>query len=314
MDISIIIPNYNGEKLLKKNLPSVFAAVSFYEEKTKHTAEIIVVDDASTDASTTVISSIRQAQDKNFKFIQNERNLGFSSTVNKGVEQAKGDIVILLNSDVSPTRDFLMPLMPHFEDKKVFAVGSMDKSIEAGKEVLRGRGIGKWERGFLVHAAGILERKNSLWASGGSSAFKKDIWEVLGGLDELFNPFYWEDIDLSYRALKSGYSVLFEKKSIVVHEHEEGAIKTKFTKRQVQEIAYRNQFLFVWKNADRKHIYAHIIWLPYHFGKALLRADGTFFIAFFHAFSMLSEVLKKRKTVLEKFVFSDDAILSEYKE
>jgi len=313
MDISIVIPNYNGEKLLKKNLPSVAAAVSAYQDKTKDTVEIIIVDDFSTDESIVLLTDL-QKEYKNLIVIKNERNLGFSSTVNRGVEQAKGDIVVLLNSDVLPTRDFLMHLMPHFEDKKVFAVGSMDQSIEAGKEVLRGRGIGRWERGFLVHAAGKLERKNSLWASGGSSAFRKDIWKILGGLDELFNPFYWEDIDLSYRGLKSGYSVLFEKKSIVVHEHEKGAIKTKFTKRQVQEIAYRNQFLFVWKNADRKHIYAHIIWLPYHFGKALLRADVTFFIAFFHAFSMLSKVLKKRKTVLEKFVFSDDAILSEYKE
>ena len=47
-----------------------------------------------------------------------------------------------------PEKDFLKPLMEHFNDESVFAVGCMDKSIENGKTVLRGRGIGKWKKGF----------------------------------------------------------------------------------------------------------------------------------------------------------------------
>ena len=50
----------------------------------------------------------------------------------------------------------------------------------------------------------------------------------LGGFDGLYDPFYWEDIDLSYRAQKSGYKVIFEPKSIVTHEHEKGTVKEMF--------------------------------------------------------------------------------------
>src|SRR3989344_7761000 len=105
MSISVIIPNYNGQDLLKKNLPRVLSAVG--------DAEIIVVDDASTDASASVISRLRQdfGGQANLKLLQNEHNLGFSSTVNKGVKEAKGEVIILLNTDVVPEKDFLKPLL-----------------------------------------------------------------------------------------------------------------------------------------------------------------------------------------------------------
>lgn len=315
MNVSIIIPNYNGVKLLQKNLPSVFSAAEYYSLQTKKEVEIIIVDDASTDASTPIlldfIPSVAE-QSSTFQFIQNEKNLGFSSTVNNGVKHAKGDIVILLNTDVSPAKDFIFPLINHFTDKKIFAVGAMDKSIENDKVVLRGRGIGKWERGFLIHKAGTLDKQNSLWASGGSSAFRKSLWTLLGGLDELFNPFYWEDIDLSYRALKSGYHVLFEEKSIVIHEHEKGAIKTKYTKSEVEKIAYRNQFVFVWKNADSSMLVSHILWLPYHGMKAMLRFDLNFLHAFFVALLLLPKIISLRKKNRKHFIYSDDVIIADY--
>lgn len=313
MKVSIVIPNYNGESLLKKNLPVVIAAAEVYANKTKNEVEIIVIDDASTDASASIISNF-QFPVSNFKFIRSKKNLGFSSTVNKGVEEARGEIIVLLNTDVSPQENFLIPLLEHFDDQKVFAVGSMDKSIENGKEVLRGRGIGRWERGFMLHKAGSLDKANSLWASGGSSAFRRATWNMLGGLDELFNPFYWEDIDISYRALKSGYKVLFEKKSIVVHEHEKGAIQTKYTKAAVEKIAYRNQFIFVWKNADRIVLITHLLWLPYHCFKALLRGDMNFLSAFISAVSLLPKIMNLRKKNQQHFIYSDYAIIAHYSE
>ncbi len=223
MNVTIVIPNYNGEDVLRKNLPKVLSEVENYKDGK---IEVIVVDDASTDSSESVISNfIRSAgsgQISNLKFFKNNKNLGFSSTVNKGVGHAKGDIVILLNTDVYPEKGFLDPLLNNFKDKSVFAVGCMDKSIENGKVVLRGRGLGTWKRGFLVHKRGEVDARNTLWVSGGSGAFRKDIWNKLGGLNELYSPFYWEDIDLSYRAQKSGYKVIFEPKSVVFHEHEKG--------------------------------------------------------------------------------------------
>lgn len=301
MNLSVVIPNYNGEELLKKNLPKVLFAVG--------DAEIIVVDDASVDGSLEVLDSFKEK----IKVIKNEKNLGFSSTINRGVNVAKGDIVILLNTDVIPERGFLSSLVSHFKDESVFAVGCMDKSIENGKIVLRGRGIGRWQRGFFVHARGEVNKTNTLWVNGGSGAFRKTIWEKLGGFDELYSPFYWEDIDLSYRALKSGYKILFEPKSIVVHEHEKGSIKKKYSESEIKTIAYRNQFIFVWKNVtDLDLQFLHILWLPYHFLKALIRADLIFFLGFMKAFILLLKIIKSSFKAQRLFINTDRKIISTF--
>jgi GT2 family glycosyltransferase len=306
MDISVVIPNYNGKNLLEKNLPKILDILSDYKEGK---AEVIIVDDYSTDESLNFISKIQQ-KSLDVKLISNTKNLGFSSTVNKGVAQATGDIVILLNTDVSPEDDFLAPLLLHFKDPIVFAVGCLDKSVEKDKTVLRGRGLGSWQRGFLVHHRGEVDKTNTLWVSGGSSAFRKSTWDKLGGLNEIYNPFYYEDIDLSYRALKSGYTIFFEPKSIVIHEHELGAIKTKYSKEKVKRIAYRNQFIFVWENAtDYPLRLAHLLWLPYHLVKAITRADIQFFLGFFDALIFLPKVIKSKSKAQKYFVKTDKEII-----
>lgn len=307
MDISIVIPNYNGKDLLAKNLPKIYGELMSYQSgKT----EIIIVDDASRDGSVSFISNFK-LQTSNIKLIVNEKNLGFPPTVNKGVKAASGEIVVLLNTDICPEEGFLEPLLAHFKDEKVFAVGCLDKSIEGKKTVLRGRGLGEWKRGFLVHRKGEIDKTNTLWASGGSSAFRKAIWESLGGFNELFAPFYWEDIDISYRALKSGYKVLFEPKSVVVHEHEKGAIKARYSSLQVKTIAYKNQFIFVWENADSNLIFSHVLWLPYHKVKALLRLDWPFFLGFFKAFLLIPQVLSFRHKAQKLFVKKDEEVIKE---
>jgi GT2 family glycosyltransferase len=296
--ISVIIPNYNGQELLKRNLPKVFEAVG--------DAEIIIVDDASTDSSLRILNDFKSK----IKVIKNEKNLGFSSSINKGAKEAKGEIIVLLNTDVAPEKIFLESLMPHFNDGNVFAVGCMDKSVENGKVVLRGRGIGKWKRGFLVHSRGEINRTNTLWVNGGSGAFRKSIWVKLGGLDELYSPFYWEDIDLSYRALKSGYKIVFEPKSIVVHEHEKGAIKSTYSKIKIKTIAYRNQFIFVWKNATDLNLQLlHLFWLPFNFVKALIGGDINFFAGFFLAFLKLPQIIMSSFKAQKYFTVSDQGTI-----
>jgi len=315
MKISVVIPNYNGEEIIRKNLPKVFDAISLYKDGK---VEVVVSDDCSVDNSIEVIESLRAqmgSKHNNIKFqiIRNEKNLGFSSNVNKGVESASGEILILLNTDVVPKQNFLIPLLSHFSDANVFAVGCMDKSIEDSKIVLRGRGIGKWKRGFLVHSRGEIDKKNTLWVNGGSGAFRKSIWERLGGFNELYNPFYWEDIDLSYRALKCGYKIVFEPKSMVVHEHEKGAIKKKFSEAQIESIAYRNQFIFVWKNTtDLDLQFLHIFWLPYHFVKALTRGDWFFFLGFCLAFLRLPRVIVSSFQAQKYFIKSDRETVKDF--
>jgi len=312
MNISIIIPNYNGEKILKKNLPKVLDSVKDYK---KGYVEIIIPDDPSTDKSGEVIQQfIASIKEKHVlgKTCSNrdKQEGGFSKNVNRGVALSTGDILILLNSDVAPHKDFLSPLLKHFTDPKVFGVGCMDESIEEGKVVLRGRGIASWQRGFLMHSAGKLDKTNTFWISCGSGAFRKSIWEKLGGLNELYNPFYWEDVDLSYRAVKTGYTIIFEPGSKVVHEHEEGAIKKHFSEYNKIKIVFRNQFTFIWINiTDTQLLLSHIFWLPYHTIKALLRNDKAYFWGLWHAMLRLPEIMQYKNNMKKQFVLSDKEII-----
>lgn len=311
MNISVVIPNYNGANLLRKNLPKVFGELEDYKSGK---IEIIVVDDASKDESILVLEDFKKKY-KNLKFIENKKNLGFSSTINNGVALAKGDIIVLLNTDVYPQKGFIYPLLEHFKDEDVFAVGCMDKSIEGDKVVLRGRGIGSWKRGFLVHKRGEIDKNNTLWVSGGSGAFRKDVWDKLDGLNELYNPFYWEDIDLSYRAQKAGYKVLFERESIVYHEHEKGAIKKTYSPFKIKTIAYRNQFIFVWSNATDFNLRAaHFLFLPYHFAAAIIRFDTAFFLGFFRAFILLPKVIEFNSKSHKQFSLKDREVIERIKE
>jgi len=324
MNISVVIPNYNGENLLKKNLPKVFEAAKYWHEQQGGQTEIIVVDDCSKDNSIEEIkyqisninpSTISGQKSKIvIKYLINDMNLGFASTVNMGVKESQGEIVILINTDVRPEKDFLISLLSHFKDDKVFAVGCMDKSIEDGKTILRGRGIGKWQRGFLVHSRGEVDKTNTLWVNGGSGAFRKSTWDKLGGFDELYSPFYWEDIDLSYRAIKSGFKVAFEPKSIVTHEHEKGAIKGAYSSFKIKTIAYRNQFIFVWKNASDLDLqFLHVFWLPYHFVKAFASGEWALVLGFFQAFIKLPQIVKSRNISQKYFIKSDRQVMKEFK-
>jgi len=316
MNISIIVPNYNGEKLLEKNLPTIREAVKNYKDGF---VEIIITDDASSDDSKRIVEEFfATIHEKHIrcKYIQNieKAKRGFSKNVNRGVKSSEGEIVILLNSDVSPSKDFLSPLLARFSDPSIFAVGCLDQSIENDKVVLRGRGIGRWQRGFLMHGAGKIGDKNTtLWVSGGSSAFRKSIWEKLSGFDPIYDPFYWEDIDLSYRALKAGYTILFEQKSIVRHEHEKGAIKTAFSPSVIKGIAYRNQFIFIWKNISETNLWiSHLVWLPYHLLKALFRGDTAFFKGLSLAVHKLPKILISRRQARRYFIRKDSIIIKEY--
>ncbi len=276
MTVSIVIPNYNGEALLRRHLSQVIVAVG------KQCREIIVVDDNSTDRSVQLVNSLINNK-RIIKLIKNQKNLGFASTVNRGVRAAKAEIIVLLNTDVYPEKGFLAPLLPHFSDPKVFAVGMMDKSVEGDKVVLRGRGVAQWQRGFYVHQRGEIDQSDTAWVAAGSGAFRKSTFLQLGGFSEIYNPFYWEDIDLSYRAVQAGYRLVFEPQSAVVHEHEQGAIKQKYSPRPVELIAYRNQFLFVWRNANLRQWLSHLFWLPYHLIFTTIKSRGLFLLAFFWA-------------------------------
>ncbi|MBU1327468.1 glycosyltransferase family 2 protein [Patescibacteria group bacterium] len=283
LSVSIVLPNWNGAHLLEKNLPAIISAAG--------SVEIIVADDASSDGS------VRLLKEKFPEVVVVENNVrqGFAGNVNSGVMRAQGDIVVLLNTDVRPEKGFLGSLLKHFEDDRVFAVGCLDKSHENGKIVLRGRGIARWEKGYFIHERGEVDKTDTAWVSGGSGAFRKIMWDELGGMDTLYNPFYWEDIDISYRALKAGYRLVFEPKSIVHHFHEQGKIKSDFSPKDVKRIAYRNQFIFIWKNlSDYSIACEHCIWTPIRLLQAVFGRDQLMIQGYIAALRMLPNVVGTR--------------------
>jgi len=286
MNVSIVIPNYNGLTLLQKNLPRLLEVL----RKDNAHAEIIVVDDASQDDSVSWLTSFaNEYTTKELKLIiiQNETNKGFSHTANRGAANATGEFIVFLNTDVYPKKSFIENSIPHFKDQNVFAVGFMDESIEGGKAVLRGSGISLWHKGFYLHKKGDITANKTDWVSGGSGIFRRKVFEKLQGFNTIYDPFYWEDIDLSYRAKKLGYTVVFEPRSIVIHEHEKGAIMSKYSKQDVRRISYRNQFIFVWKNGSIGQLLQHLFWMPYHLALSL-KNDHELFYGFLSAIKRFS--------------------------
>jgi GT2 family glycosyltransferase len=297
--ISVVIPNHNGRGILLKNLPSVVSNCS--------SAEIIVVDDASTDDSVNLIHK----KFKNVKVIRLRKNKGFAIAVNTGVKAAQNQIVLLLNSDVSPRKNFLKPALRYLtSSEKIFAVGLCDYSHENGRIIKKGRGGGYFTKGLFFHYAANLERGLTLWASGGSSLVRKKIFLKLGGFDDIYKPFYWEDVDLGFRAAREGYYSYFEPLSAVDHYHEQGAILKQKSEYFIKSVSYKNQFIFVWKNIDDYLlIIQHIVFLPYHFAKALLSLNLPFFIGFFWAITSLPILVLQVTFTTNSFIISEKEVL-----
>jgi len=277
--VDVIIPSFNGKYLLEKHLSKVFQYTDFLNK-------VIVIDNGSTD------ETIPWLKDNFPKVVvvKNNSNLGFTKPVNQGVAVSKSEYLILLNNDVEPKKDYLKNIFDYFKNEKVFAV-SFNENESSWPLVT-------WRDGKLQFTRG--EEKGhpmySAWASGGSAIFRRSIWNKLGGLNEIYAPFYWEDIGIGYRAWKMGYKIIWDKlgglneiyapfywedigigyrawkmgykiiwdnRSIVYHQHESTA--KKINQNFVKLIRQRNELLFTWINiTDREMIWSHIRFLVWH--------------------------------------------------
>lgn len=293
-DVSVIIPNYNGLELLKKYFPAVVEA---WKEPKNQIGEVIVIDNGSIDASVDYLKS-------NFpqvKIIRNKRNLGFSKAVNAGAKVAKGDYLCLLNTDVKPERDFLVNVLPLFENSRVFAVSLNEKSYCPS--------AGFFKNGFILHKPiKTFSECSTFWVSGGSGVFRMTTWNLLGGFDEVnFSPYYWEDIDLSYRAMKAGYQLLWSPAGAVYHEHESTAKKIPaWYRTYIQE---RNYLLFHWKNLTSSRLLRrHLVALT----KKVISHPG-FFKPLLGAVIKLPTLISERKKTKKLEKVSDEAIFAQFK-
>lgn len=292
--LSIVIPNFNGQKLLAENLPKI---IKMFPE-----FKILIVDDGSSDGSVNFLKS----HFPKITVLINQHNMGFSSSANRGIKAAKTSLVWLLNNDCYPENNFLDKIIPYFQDPKVFAVSC----AENNKGVIRGRGIGGFRKGLLYHRPGKLNKNNTLWAFGASTIYNKDLFLKLDGFDENYNPFYWEDFDLSYRVLKSGYKIYFEKQAMVNHQ-ESSTISQNFSASLITQISFRNQLLTCWKNiTDLDMLISNILWLPYHLILTSFRTKGAFIIGFILALEHFFDILHQRKK--NKFFLTDKEVLAPF--
>ena len=139
MTVEVIIPNFNGSPLIAKNLPKIAGIL----EKVSITATISIVDDYSEMQDYLDLKEIikkHKSKKIPISLFRNEKNLGFSSTVNKAALLSSADYLLLLNTDVVPIGDFLSPLIEDMEeDTNLFGVGCLDESMENGKKVYEKR-------------------------------------------------------------------------------------------------------------------------------------------------------------------------------
>jgi len=243
--ISIVITNWNGRALLEKFLPSVVESAQAFENQCGQATEILVADDSSSDDS----GAWLRGHWPQVRFETSGDRLGFAPTANRGVQAARFPFVYLLNNDVALEPGTLPPLVPHFQDSRVFAVAGQAFDYATG--VLRGAGqMGRFRRGFLgVHDRFFVPVPRpdakpllTLFASGGSALFDRAKFLSLGGFDEILAPFGWEDVELSLRAWKLGFEVRYEPRSAIWHQFS-STIEPRFRRKHVASIYERNRLL-----------------------------------------------------------------------
>lgn len=231
--ISVIVTNWNTVNLLQKYFIHVV-------ENSPEADEIIFADDASPDESVAYIRTLQKKYPK-IRIITHKDNVGFGKNSNNAVKAAIGEYVVLLNSDILPHKGYITSAYKHMSDPKVFGVGFCELGNENWSRIF-------WKDGYLQYDRGQPVNKLHIsgWVSGGGAIIDKAKFLKLGGFDNVYNPFYSEDVDLGYRAWKSGYTLLWDPQSIIEHKHE--STMSKFPKRHLDYVKERNRLLTVWRN------------------------------------------------------------------
>lgn len=236
--ISVVIPNYNGKHLLEQNLPSVVEAL----KSAKVNYEIIVVDDCSKDQSVLFL-------EKNYPEIHliiNQKNKGFSVSCNKGINQAKNDLILLLNTDIELNNDFFESQFKYFELPDTFGV--MSKIIGAKKGEVQDTARFLNYSGFKIKSNNFFYVKDedfltpTAYLSGANALVDAKKIKKIGGFNEIFSPFYCEDFELGLRAWRLGWKCYYDPKSYCIHDHS-STTKNYRTRNWVKAIFFRNRML-----------------------------------------------------------------------
>jgi GT2 family glycosyltransferase len=304
---SVIVLNWNGRHLLQESLPALVAAV----EHAGGGHEVIVVDDGSADGSAEYVAR----EFPKVQLVALARNLGFGRAANHGVAAARNDIVALLNNDMIVEPEFLPPLLEHFRSPEVFAVASMIRmppKVADGQTVKEtGLTRGAFAGGFvrIWQEQRPAQRATPVfYAGGGSSAYDRRKFLALGGFDRLYHPFYYEDVDLSYVALKRGWRILMEPRSLVTHKHRGTINARNFRPSYIRTAVLKNELLFHWKNLTDAPLVARHLAAVYV--RLAAGGEALFPRAFVWALRQLPQVLARRAAGRAHARLTDAAVVS----
>lgn len=250
--ISAVIPNWNGARLLELYLPALLDELERYNPA----SECIVVDDASRDDSIQLL----ERRFPNVRLVCRRRNSGFATAVNSGIAVAKNALVLLLNNDVEVSPGFVAPLVQRcLSDPLSFASSALQKSYTHDESLIHG-GLHTitFEEGHLVDADRSREcldgpHRKLAFADGGCSLFARDKILEIGGLCTLLDPFYGEDLEISFQAMKRGWTLHFVPESVVIHRRGSSTAKKPW---KFFIVPIRNNFIVHWLLLDGAHLWA----------------------------------------------------------
>lgn len=290
--ISVIIPNYNGKELLEEIVPSTQKALEKIED-----SEIIIVDDCSSDDSVSFISN----KYPEIKLIKNEVNKGFSSSVNRGIYASKKDLVFILNSDAKLFPDYFDYQLTYFNSDDTFGVNGTiinwdNDDKQSGGKLLRLSAIKiKSNLNYYLQRIDSKIWHKTMFLSGTNMLIDRKKALKIKCFDELFDPFYVEDIEFSIRALRMGWKLYYEPNSICRH-HVSKTIQSHHRKKYIQCLNIRNKY------------YIHSIhlsipqlsgWLLLTFTTSVLRifiGNYSYIKAFFAFLKNYKDVIKSRQS------------------
>jgi GT2 family glycosyltransferase len=225
-DVSVIIVNYNGMSCIERLLNALGSSFMRYQ------AEIIVVDNASTDGSRELL-----ARRGDIRFVPLQQNTGFAAGNNAGATYAVGNVLLLLNNDtaVSEQQGLLDRIVDAALDPDVGAVGCQLRYADGRLQHSIGfvhtpmrialSWIGlehrtaapKLFRKFEISAEVYAQNQRGVaWVSGACLATRTEVWRGMAGLDEQMF-MYCEDVDYCARLNKHGLRVDYLCEPIVTH-------------------------------------------------------------------------------------------------
>ena len=213
MKVSVVTPNYNGEKFLKTFLESL-------NNDSDCIGEVIIIDNGSSDAS------LDYLKNNTFNFplvlIENDENLGFAPAVNQGIKKAKNDLIFSINNDTEIKKGSIKALVDLIDSADdIFSVQAKMLQYD-NKELIDDVGdeynLLGWTKktGENRPSSEYVEVKDIFSSCAGAAVYKKSILDEIGLFDDNFFA-YMEDVDLAIRSRIHGYRNLLCPDAVVYH-------------------------------------------------------------------------------------------------